>query len=498
MQLPLLLPKKLVPYESAESEETLLNLLVKKPSDLLLFFEAACDDETWSEEHGELMQKVIGWFTVQIYHDQLPFEFCMRAVKAMRKHYSVLSPWIPRNITLKLKDKDLALNSLMLASTSDFFKHILQTECLEKHKTTLELSKISYEHFQPVEAYIQSGVAADLWKKRPQELMALLAYVKAWGIEELIQACEEVLGRYLTRDNVFEMLLKTHLEGWYHLKQCSISFINSLDLGFKLFLPSNEKLGAEFQSFSEATLERFQQLSQYMTDIACHGDLIDQSGFIRILKLCPNLLFLDISHTPFFSQNFYELPKELSGINLSECPWTSAESLKHFSQICPHLQKVMLCHNMHLNFSAWGELIKFKGLMSLDISNCRQLENGELAIILNGCGGALREFAMANCTKINYKGFYELAMHAKRVANLNLSYCNVTDASLVDIATHCLELTKVNLSHCTQLSEKGILALVKNAFLLDSLDITHCRVTTETINELRKIKPSLAINSDSP
>ncbi|MFQ5729646.1 MAG: hypothetical protein ACE5GN_04735, partial [Waddliaceae bacterium] len=86
MELPALLPEELHYTSVAENDKNLLNMLVKIPEDLVVFFEYACGDETWSELHHNFMQEVIRWMTWQFFQDRLLMKTAQRATLSIREH----------------------------------------------------------------------------------------------------------------------------------------------------------------------------------------------------------------------------------------------------------------------------------------------------------------------------------------------------------------------------------------------------------------------------
>ena len=152
---------------------------------------------------------------------------------------------------------------------------------------------------------------------------------------------------------------------------------------------------------------------------------------------------------------------------------------------------MFLRKNTHLNYQFWGELAKFKQIVKLDLSNCTQIHDAELSIILRGLP-FLKEFYLAGCKKINEGGFIELAKSLGKLTYLDVSRTNLSDTALVEIVSSCRYLTNLNSSSCPYLTEKGILAALKNSSL-QSLNINHCSVSELFIREIRSNYDGLII-----
>ncbi len=494
MQFPALLPKELRPYNTVTSEEALFTLLLEKPAALLLFFETACDDETWSGLHADLVCKMINWLTTQAFADKLPAEFCRRAVKAIHKHSSLLEPMIPKNITINFKDGHIEVNSLLLGTVSDFFKEFLLRQCRGKRKMDFSLEHVSKDEFMPVEGYISTGQVAALWKMGKVDLLALMDRAASWGITGIVQASEQMLRKYLTAENVIEMLVLAQQKGWTILKQECIYYINSLSWGFYLSAPTIERLAVEFFNFADNTLEHFKDISQLVTEIICKGAFADHPAFGRVMQQCPNLKLLDLSVMPIFSAYFYEIPASVQALNLSHCPWLSAAILKSFAAIAPQVNELHLASNNQLDFGAWGGLLNFKQLIKLDIAHCTQLKNEDFKIILKACSG-LTELVIDNCHRLDDMVFFELARSLPRLTALNLAHCNLSDAALVEIGARCQGLLSLNLSHCHRLTEKGVFALLKQTATLQEINLAHCDFTATIVPSIKELKPRLKIIS---
>lgn len=492
MDFPALMPKTLIYCASASSEDELFDLLIQKPVDLVLFFETAAADETWSGLHAEWVTKLIEWLTEQSFNDKLSVDFCGRAVSSMQEHHHILEPMIPKNIEVKLKDATVWINSLLLATTSDFFKDIISIECRDKNTHTLNLPSATYELFLPVDVYANTGSIPDLWKKEQKEVEILLRQALSWNVESINKACQQTLKKYINDENAIDLLIQAQQELWAYFKRECIDFINHKMLGFRLDAPTDERLAFEFYDFNDATMRVFQRLHIWITDLICRKSLVENVNFSSIVRKCPKLLLLDISGSFVFSEYFNDIPKDLQGINLAECSWLNQKTLKKMGEICPYVKEMILSSNYQLNFAAWGELIKFKNLKSLNLSRCHQITDEDFTTILKACLG-LTDLVLDECRKIGDKGFFELAKNLSRLNSLSLVHCSVSDSALLEIAVRSRVLTSLNLSRCDQLTEKGFKELAKHAFVLKELNISQCNVTEETIEEMRERHPYLHV-----
>lgn len=490
MEFPALMPKELSFYEKSSSEEFLYAALIKNPHDVVLFFETASDDETWASNHEELMKKLLEWLTAQTLSDRLSKRHYQQVSYAIQKHYLIFKSYLPKNILIKLKDADIPFNSLLLFGASDFFKQILLNESRGQEANSLTFPQLNEKAFASIGSFISTGDVPDLSTKGPDEIIDLIKRANAWEISSLSVMCERMLLKYVSKENVFEMLTKAKSERWAYFEQACLHFVNEQGWGFRLSSVSFERLAFEFLDFYEHTIDFFEQLRPMVTDIICGKELVEQPQFGLILKECPHLFLLDISRTSAYSNQYEEISKGLQALNLSECPWLSKDTLKRFFELCPHLTQLTLQNDVQLNHFFWSELVKFKELKVLDVSQCNQLQEMDLSLFLKGLN-ALTELSLSNCKKIGEVGFLEMAKSLPRLIRLNLSRCSVSDTALVEIAARCRNLTALNISGCDQLTEKGILALIKQTTSLQELDISRCRISVKTVEEIQKISPQL-------
>lgn len=492
VHMPAFLPQELRYCESIQSEDILLSTLIKNPRDLVIFFECACADETWSEQNSGFMRKAIAWLTMQVFQDKMPIEFTRRIAKAMQAHYSILSSYIPENILFKLKDTSVQANSLLFAAFSDYFKDLLERECREKNKMFLTLADTTYTIFSTVVEYMTTGKVYNLGQKGLNEMLELAHDAAKWGIEDLVAMSEEALKKFITNENVFKLLSKSYQERWPNFKQSCLNFFNHSQNGVRLSSSAENQLSFEFLDFSDRVINLYEQMKSLVTEIVCSGSLTESERFGMILKRSPKIIALNISGSRFFSTQLLETPRELQALDISQCPWMNQAALKQFSDICPHLRKLSFGSDIQLNFTAWGELNKFRQLIALDLTRCHQINDQDLMVILKACLG-LRELSLEECRKISEKGFDAMARQATRLTHLNLSRTSITDNSLVEISTYCRSLISLDLTRCENVTDKGVLAVVKQASSLKELTIAQCPVSTACVKEINRLFPQIMV-----
>jgi len=492
MQFPTVVPQELRYVESATSDETLFDLLVQKPFDLVEFFEAGADDETWAEAHATFMNKTLKWVTAQTYSNKLAQELVDRTAHTVLRHHRVLNPYLPNNITLKLSDVEIPANSFMLSAGSNYLRNLMLKECRDKNSNVLVLNKIKLNEFTPIMAYVNTEDVEDILTMGQDDLINIIKISIAWDIQPLSALTQKLLAKYLTDQNIIAMIFRARQEHWLLFERHCAEYLNNKDLGFSLEIPTLERFVFAFYDFKEDALHYFEIFKPLITDLSCKGTLSEDQYFGKALKRCPNLIGVNLSKTLSFSPQLVELPSDLQEMNLSECPWISPNALKQLHGRCPDLKFLDFTSDIHLNFSAWGELVKFKQLKRLSLAQCHQLQDSDIAIILTSCKNVTR-LSLRNCVKISEKGFLDIAKSPLRLIELDLSRCVLTDNTIVEIGSKCKALAVLDISNCDQLTEKGILGLVRNARMLTELNITRCHISPSAIEEMKRIAPQLKL-----
>lgn len=495
MLLPALLPTEFGHYSSAENATRLLRMLVAKPADFVLFFEYACEDETWSEQNLDFMQNAAAWLTDQFIAGTISMDFVKQCTKAIRSHFQILRSCIPQDIMLVAEKKQFPTNSLLVASSSDFFYEFIKLQWQEKRQLQIKMKGVSSFVLHPMVEFMETGNVEGLWKFTQDELMCILRQAAAFELSGLIELCEACLKRYLTEANVIDYLKTAHQERWRHLQQSCFNLINSYKYGIQLTSHSQDDFSLEFTEYTEASLSIFESLKMLVTHLICSSSLTESQIFSEVINKCPNLISLDISRTRDFSECLYDIPQSVQELDLSMCGWLNDALLKKMIEICPYLRRLRLTSNTGITYQGWGELQKFSRLIALDISHCNQVSDEDFQIILSSCK-SLAELGLEECKKLTEKAFFELAHKQSGLVILNLARCNVTDAALIEIASRCTNLISLDLSRCKDLTDRGVIQAVKYLSSLQQLKFVRGNLSLNAINEIKKLRPKIITSQE--
>lgn len=494
MELPALLPNELEYASSAESDIGLFYLLIQTPQNFVLFFEYACEDETWSLDHKGFMQEATRWISRLFFEDRLTWELSARVVKKIREHHHVLDIFLEKDLHILLKDSGLEYQgSSLLWATSSEFMRIQIKQVLSKNSTLFEIDEMVPNVFNVINEYIKTGKTEDLWRKERDEVMKILHQASQWELFEIVEFCQEILIRYITNGNVIEHLLQAHDEKWEIVKKACFDFINRLQAGVRFKESDPESLALEFNDFAQEAMDIFESVRRFVTRLIFGYSLTEVSGFSEVINRCPNLTSLDINGSNAFSDRLFDIPDSLRELDISKCAWLNNKTLKKMTEICPNLISLHLAKNVQLPYSAWSILNNLKRLERLDISQCSQVKDEDFKIIIQACRD-LTHFYLEGCSGLSDNAFFELGKHIPKLTNLSLSRTHITDSGLIDLMMRCRNLMALNVSRCPHLSEKGIAEAIENSTNLKTLQIAKNSLSTQTLDQIMKQHPSLQIS----
>lgn len=492
MQLPPLLAAQFQYLAKANTDEELFGILLEQPPQMLEFFENVTEFDSWCEKHPDLMKGILGWAMEQAYQDNLSFEFAKRYAQVIYDHTATLDPFVPLNITVEIEGKKLEMNGLLLATSSHFFRQRLIKECRDAGLHTLKLEGVTYDLFLFIEEFINTGSSWKLWRKTKEELLKTLLQASQWEIFGLVDAIQESMKRYLDSGNALDLLLLSHEKDWFILKRACIDFINGEYLGVRIIDKGKQALGLEFLDFKERGMGIFESLKPYITHLIISSLLTQEVLFRDVVNGCPQLISIDIAHTHAFSENLRYIPSHLQELNISKCGWINQNTLREIIQTCPRLKSLDISSNPQLTYNAWSEIQKLRDLKALDFSRCHQLTNEEFKLLLKACR-KVTDLSTEDCGGVYENAFFDIGRMVPELLSLNVARCTINDSSLIEIATQCKSLTRLDLSRCANITKKGVLETVKEALQLKELNLTRTQIPDFVIEEIHQMSPFLKI-----
>lgn len=147
---------------------------------------------------------------------------------------------------------------------------------------------------------------------------------------------------------------------------------------------------------------------------------------------------------------------KLKEIDLYRAIRISDEGIASIAQGCPALELINIAYCEHVTDSSLISLSKCSRLKVLEARGCSRITSKGLAAIAAGCGQLL-VLDIKKCFKIDNSGMIPLARYSLNLKQINLSYCSVTDAGLLALASRS-PLMNMTILHLAGLSPNGLAA----------------------------------------
>lgn len=405
MQLPTFLPIELSYCKEAKTpEEVLQTLLNHSKDDLILFFEVGCQHESWIENHGrELMRLLFLWLTDHFFHRRLTIEQIERIPLAVQGHDSVLNSIIPLDIQFQVQGESIPANSLLFGGTSVFFRELIWAEALGKNQKILTLTHTTLPLFMHVHNFILTGDLPKLWREQPEEILQLLHQATHWNIPSLANFTAGVYKRYLNRENVMISLAMANKENLPALQKECCFFINQQQYGVTFYERGPNELGIEIEDFTENAVKAISYTIQLLTHVSIRGEAALSNECVSFFKKKKKLIGLDLSTTPRIHEGLISFFPDVQELDLSSCSWLTDELFIQIVDKTPNLVKLKLVEDAQLTFRSIGALSLLKRLAAIDLSACRYLGDEELDLLASSCP-KLIELSLRACPRITDKG----------------------------------------------------------------------------------------------
>lgn len=492
MKMPTTLTRSYQAYESAETEQQLFELLTAKQLDFIHFFVDVCEDETWCDAHTLFMKSSLKWLTHQLYQGNLSIDLAKMAAQAIRNHFPELGQWIPKDVTCVLIDDTIAINSFLFQTASTYWFHLIRSQCAEKKTTELKLDEVDAFEFKYAQEYAYTGEIQKLWNLEESEILKVLYYGRSCEFNWIVLEGEKLIARSIDANNFLEYMALADVNSFELIKQRCYECYNEMQNLVVLKSLGDRFLSAELKASTEASLEQFSKIQSYVTHFISGPAAIEDPAVIKMLEKCPRLISVDLGKTRAFS----ELPLQLSNLKelvLAGCLWLRDAHLKKMCQSFSKLQKLDLSSCLQITPSGWGELTHLPHLRSLNLSRNENLNDSQLNLILSSAR-RLDELVLNECRNLTHVGFRAIAASRQRFVTLGLGRTALTDATLLEIISKKPSLSYLDLTRCVNLTEGGVIDALKLSYSLVEVGISRLNMPSGTIENLKKLKPSLKVS----
>ncbi|MBA3721832.1 MAG: hypothetical protein H0W88_05470 [Parachlamydiaceae bacterium] len=496
---PSFLPNELSHYLSIPNKKEMVQKLLLIPTDLIEFFEIACDDPEWVEANPELIDLILRLTTKAYYLSLLPHHFAKAITKIIQQHYILLQkhlffrPSLYFTVILYIEKQPKLINSLLFGSSSTFFNQLFKFNCFSRFQDEYTIKGVSQPLFMLIEEHISRGKIDSLWRHEQTEVLSLMRQAKSWDFPELVNECADVLKRYINVDNVIDTMINAHKNTFELWKTYSQEFFNSQDWGLKFIHGSVGELRVELLNYKEQTLEIFNEFSPWITHLTFGGRLSEDPSFGILIKKCPKLIGVDLTSTFQYIDQIDHLPVELIELNLSLCTWLKPVHFNKIGSQLPRLKSLILEGNLHLHYQSWGELSRIHQLIQLNLSNCSQITDEDIKNICRACPN-LNELHLEANRKVTDFAINDIVHLCPKLSILNLNRCEeISDQALVEIGMHAFNLYDLSLVRCLNITDPALWKLVNLRYTLRRLNIKACDFSLMMIEKIRKQFPGLEL-----
>ncbi|KAK2965869.1 hypothetical protein RJ640_024711 [Escallonia rubra] len=201
---------------------------------------------------------------------------------------------------------------------------------------------------------------------------------------------------------------------------------------------------------------------------------------------------------------------------------TDESDRKSFRMVCKAFHRVDSLQRTSLRVLRLEFLVsllrKYPRIEVLDLSVCPRIDDGTVAVLLNGGGGGwtrrLRRLVLSRSVGLRWTGLGMLVGSCPCLEAVDVSYCcefgdreaaalscarglrdlrmdkclNVTDVGLAKIAVGCEKLERLSVKWCLEITDLGIELLSKKCRGLKHLDISYLKVSSESLRSISSMQ----------
>lgn len=494
MDWPDLLPKELAFCKKAKTQEGLLALLEEHSDETLIhFFEVAADDETWSMDHKNFIVLALQWCSQEFSQRRLRVDHGARVVSQIHKHSDILVPLLPRDIEIEVKDGQFFANTLLFGVQSRFFLELIERNYKKGKPLQLRFPDVSSEQFRVLLEGINYGLIETLWRTDYDQLLDLIYQAGQWQLQQVVQQCAEVIRRYVSEENVLELLKIAQAQGLPKLREVCCEELNSKALGVQFASAGDSELLMRIEEHRERNQKLVTDIAPLVTQLALSGSSGEGRYTEQLLRLCGSLRGLDISGSEGFNIQFIRLLPPLHMLDFSNCPWLTDSEVEQLLREAQGLRIILMNENPQLGMKAFRAVTQQPLLEELYCVYCSGLKDPSLETIARGCQ-ALTDLSIAWCPEITDRGLAALGRFRSTLKNIDISHLTkITNAGLRDLTRPLQNLRSIIIQQLPLVTEDGVRDLLAFSPLLDKLDMRLCEISTPGLDGLRALYPQIHI-----
>lgn len=484
MEWPLDLPDAFSDCRFVNTPEELIKVLRSHPDEhIVLFFEWASQDHLWSARYHDYLAVIFKWINHEFLANRFALSHARRIASAFHRHYSVLQRCFLYDLCFYAEGQGVNGNSLMYGAASTSFLQFIRKEVSSRRKsiegrTTILLRQISFVALERLNEYIHRGSIQKLAQLGIRDFLDLLHQAVLWELKPLAEMCAQALKRYLTQENLLEILITAQRESLPQLKQQVFDFIaeHYSDLAFHE-TPDGDLI-LEVFSLTESGKKMIGVLSPWIRYLVCSSVALQDEKMIDIVQMCSSLRGIDFSNSERVNSMVLKALHGLTELRLRHCPWVTEQILGLFVIQLPHITILNIADNEQLDHRYIIEISSWRDLRVLDLTNCHGIGDGDLLQIAVKCVNII-EIILINVWRISDIGVINLARLCPRLISLDLSGCHgITKEGFIALAESAPQLVTLNLRRCRGVSDDVIVEITQLCLDLRSLDISSCPISS--------------------
>uniref|UniRef100_A0A674ICN1 F-box/LRR-repeat protein 15-like leucin rich repeat domain-containing protein n=1 Tax=Terrapene triunguis TaxID=2587831 RepID=A0A674ICN1_9SAUR len=268
-------------------------------------------------------------------------------------------------------------------------------------------------------------------------------------------------------------------------------------------------------------------LGPHLQSLCLRGSSLTETAFVHLLLACPRLSSLDLSgcNSLFMSGTLLSKPETISQarraltnlqeLNLAGLRYLSDLSFNRLTGCAPHLARLSLarCHltfefdpyrgSSNYNSSAllsFRNLLRFlkeraSNLRALDLSGT-SITSPAMRALVQVEGLRLRELVLQNCSDLSNEAIGLLCTHQPHLTVLDLTGCSeLSDRAALAVSAGLRALQSLGLGKLQRLTDGGFLGIAELRSL-QRLDLSECSLVSGSelvkVCSTPELRPSLA------
>uniref|UniRef100_A0A674ICQ9 Leucine rich repeat containing 29 n=1 Tax=Terrapene triunguis TaxID=2587831 RepID=A0A674ICQ9_9SAUR len=244
-------------------------------------------------------------------------------------------------------------------------------------------------------------------------------------------------------------------------------------------------------------------LGPHLQSLCLRGSSLTETAFVHLLLACPRLSSLDLSgcNSLFMSGTLLSKPETISQarraltnlqeLNLAGLRYLSDLSFNRLTGCAPHLARLSLAR-CHLTF----EFDPYRGnLRALDLSGT-SITSPAMRALVQVEGLRLRELVLQNCSDLSNEAIGLLCTHQPHLTVLDLTGCSeLSDRAALAVSAGLRALQSLGLGKLQRLTDGGFLGIAELRSL-QRLDLSECSLVSGSelvkVCSTPELRPSLA------